>query len=135
VLENNIMVFNFVNEAVQYTLNVGCFVRVRQQNNILLTSADEFFQKNLDPLKEEDNDNLLQENIKNVNQELLNSIVCSIQITPVADVQIQMDCGVILDIIPDCIGQNYEHYRFFENHKGDHYIVYNYNKVICFRRC
>ena len=47
VLENNIMVINFLNEATQYTLSVGCFVRVRKQNNIMLTSSDEFFQKNL----------------------------------------------------------------------------------------
>ncbi len=135
VLENNIMVINFLNEATQYTLSVGCFVRVRKQNNIMLTSSDEFFQKNLAPLNVEKSDTLLQENLKNVNQELLNSTVGSINITPVADLHIQMDCGVILDILPDCLGQNYEHYRFFDNHAGNHYIVYNYNKVICCKCC
>lgn len=124
---NNLLVLNFMtSEQSLLSLNVGCFVRIKRKNRILFTSSDEFFASNYEHLEEESEDNLLKKNISNLILQLLDVKVKSIKISETADLIIQMNNGIVIEVIVDCLGNHYEHYRIINHKTKEHQTVCSY---------
>ncbi len=132
VFGSDMLIFNFASKNQQFSLHVTCFARIIKGNELILTSSDEYFATDYKCLEEECNENFLTKNIQVAMTKLSNSIISKISLTETADIVLQMDNGIKIEITPDCIGQDYEYYRFFQINKGTHYVVYSHDGQIFF---
>lgn len=134
-----IFVLNF-GDGIEYSLHVECFLRVTQGNTIILTSNDQFYAPNWEPLskreyKKEQNmprgRSLLSVSAERLRHVTEHSVVQAVKIEGPGDLSIQFDNGVQIAVLPDCMGQNNEFYRFFKYRNDPHYIVkYLEGKVV-----
>lgn len=64
------------------------------------------------------------------------SVVETVFVSETADVVITFNNGAKIEVIPDCLSEGYEHYRFFNLKKGSiHYIVNFRGKELVLRKC
>lgn len=139
ISSDNMFVINFGEKCI-YSLHVFCFLRIRDENEIILTSSDEYFSNDFMQLnskvydsRDEFEKSLLFITIKTVKSRLKGSIIRSVTINNIGDIIIQFDNGIQMEIIPDCMFQDYEYYRFFNTKKfSPHYIVGFLNGLIVF---
>lgn len=126
--DDNMFVINFENK--KYSLHSFCFTRIIRKDSILLTSSDEYFDKNYNKLdieiyeenlQNEFRDSLVSKSCEAVRNFLYNAKVESVLINDVADITIKMDNDALIEIRPDCLYNNYEYYRFINEHA--HHIV------------
>lgn len=126
-----IFVFNF-GDGIEYSLHVECFLRVTQGNTILLTSNDQFYSPNWEPLskreyKKEQNmprgRSLLSVSAERLRHVTNHSVVQAVKIEDLGDLSILFDNGVRIEICLDRMEQNNEFYRFFKYRSDPHYVV------------
>ena len=115
IAPTNMYVINFVKEKRIYSLHISCFLRILLNNQIILTSTDECFDKNYKLITEYDKKySLVHYNISNVKQFALGAVVSSIEISGCDDLVITLSNNMIIEIRPDCLMDSFEYYRLFE---------------------
>lgn len=142
VLGGNVIVLNF-GDKNRFSLHIQCFLRATFNGKIILTSSDEFFLQNYQkmPLEEYDEQNaydrsLLSKTSKELMILLELSVVETVFVSETADVVITFNNGAKIEVIPDCLSEGYEYYRFFNLKKGSiHYIVNFRGKELVLRKC
>ena len=129
----NMYVINFVKEKKLYSLHVSCFLRIVLDNQILLTSTDECFDINYNPIsKYSEKDSLVNYNISCVKQLALNSTISTITISKCGDLVITLSNNIAIEVIPDCLMNSFEYYRLFEYNNFNNKIVVSFmDKSIC----
>jgi len=128
--DGNVYILNFENE---YSLHIFCFMRIHQNGKILLTSSDEYFNVSNEKLTDEEyreslnnkfNNTLLLKNIKLVKKLIKNIPIKTILVNDVADIIIELESNIVIEIKPDCLYNNYEYYRIFSLKKHSvHHVV------------
>lgn len=116
ILGDNIFVFNLNNG---YSLHVACFLRISHNNEIILTSSDEFVDCKYKKLSYYDEKNfikntLLEKAILNVKKLLKKAEIINIEIYGCADLKISFSNDLIIDVLLDCQYDDYEYYRLFD---------------------
>ena len=131
-LAYEMMIFNFGD----YSLHTQCLTRIIKNNDILVTTFD---YQSWDGEESENNDEWY--NLARFKAEIEGGKVLSAEVSPLNDIDIQMDNGVKLQIL---ISNSYAHYdseceqyRFFnaseeqiKQDKPRHIVVYNKHIVI-----
>lgn len=122
-----------------YALHTYSFLRVRQGQEIIMSSTDEYLFPDNTRMPNEiyDKDemhkkSLLQKTLRNVKNKLRNAVIETVEVSDVADILIKFNNGVIIETFTDCLWQENEYYRFF-NHldrSSPHYIVRFFNGKI-----
>ncbi len=143
----DMIIINF-GEPIKISIHALCFVRIFKDSTILLTSSDEFFDKNGNELKEHASTNtyshtdksLLDINIKKVNKLLKGEVVTKVNVSDLKDVTITFGNDVKVQILPDCLMKDYEYYRFIKfipyldeeqkRYQSEHYVVSNNNGIV-----
>ena len=131
--DGNMFVVNFGDKKTEYSLNVFCFMRVRESGEILLNSSDEYFGEYFEKLTAHEHEEsckkqfkgaLISKNILLVKERTKFAKIKSITVSEVADIIIEFDNKIIMEVTPDCLFNHYEYYRFF-NTKGEspHFVV------------
>lgn len=140
------IIINFC-DPVKYSLHIASAVRICHKNKIIFNVSDEFFtkdciqksEKDFERLAEQgityDPDNLLIYNSRKVNNILHGKCPKKIRVSRWKDVVIRFSDKIEIQIMQDCLGQEYEYYRFIEydpyykddssQYSSKHYIVYN----------
>lgn len=140
ISDSNMFVINFGKDA-NYSLHTFTLLRVVYKNQIILTSTDEFFSVNYEPLTTEDiskqkmfEKTLLHKNIKRVKKLLSNLTVSHIGVSDLGDVTIDFDKDISIQIILDCLSNNHEYYRFiiFKENIVYHHVLKFENKTIVY---
>lgn len=131
---DNMFVINFGSNRVEYSLHSFNYVRFRDNKDILLTSADEYFSPEYTHLSDEEinsqegfEKSLIPVRIKNVKQLLKNAKVEKVEVKPWGDIDIRFDNGIVLEVSIDCSYEGYEYYRFIDVKNKKHYVV-NFKK-------
>ena len=131
-------IFVFGDET-EYTLHTYCTFKVRPDNRILLTAADENYYPNCEPMpvKVYKKDpmhlkSLLKTNTEKLMQILGDSVIKSVKVTDTADIIIEFENGVVMEFFIDYTWQNSEYFRFFKLDDSDnpHYVVKFYDGFI-----
>ena len=140
----DLIVLDFGN-PIKYSLHIASDVRICKGDKIIFNVSDEFFTKEgihkLDeggPSDQEtsnDPDSLLVENLKKVNLLLAGKTPKKIKVSKWKDLVIQFPDKIEIQIMQDCLGIDYEYYRFIEysphydsdpnKYSSIHYVVYN----------
>lgn len=114
-------ILNF-GENDNYSLHTYSFLRVRKGREIIMTSTDEYLLPDNTRMPNEiyDKDemhkkSLLQITLKNVKNQLHNAVIESVEVSDVADISIKFNNGIIIETFTDCLWQENEYYRFFNN--------------------
>jgi hypothetical protein len=135
--DGNMFVINLKNNT-SYSLHTFCSLRIIHNGEIVLTSSDEYFDKNFNKLDAKDYEaacgnkfinTLLSKNISYVKRLLKSSKIQTISISETADIKIVFDNNVTFEIVPDCLYEGYEYYRFIDA-THNHYVVGFNNKAI-----
>lgn len=108
----DMMILNFGNE-IEYSLHISSFVRILRGNEIIFTSADVFFNPNYEQ-KSDSDDYLIDITIENARKLLIGANVVDLDFSELGDVKIKLSNGVVIDIITDCLFNDYEYFRFIE---------------------
>ena len=120
-------IFVFGDET-EYTLHTYCTFKVRQDNRILLTAADENYYPNCEPMpvKVYKKDPMHLKSLLKTNTENTRSRVDT------ADIIIEFENGVVMEFFIDYTWQNSEYFRFFKLDDSDnpHYVVKFYDGFI-----
>lgn len=131
-------IFVFGDET-EYTLHTYSTFRIRKDNRILLTAADDNYYPNCEPmpLKVYKKDSmhlksLLKTNLDELKYILGDSVVKSVKVTDTADIIIEFENGVVIESFVDYTWQNSEYFRFFKLDDTDnpHYVVKYYDGYI-----
>ena len=100
-------IFVFGDET-EYTLHTYCTFKVRKDNRILLTAADENYYPNCEPMpvKVYKKDpmhlkSLLKTNTEKLMQILGDSVIKSVKVTDTADIIIEFENGVVMEFFID----------------------------------
>lgn len=142
----DMLIINF-DKPIRASIHARCFVRVFKDNTILLTSSDEFFDKNGNELEANTNgthacteESLLDINIKRINKLMNGEFVTEVIVSDIKDITISFSNGVKIQILPDCLMKDYEYYRFIKfipflddelkNYHSEHYVVSNVNGAV-----
>ena len=113
--------------------------KIRKDNRILLTAADENYYPNCEPMpvKVYKKDpmhlkSLLKTNTEELMQILGDYVVKSVKVTDTADIIIEFENGVVMEFFVDYTWQNSEYFRFFKIDDSDnpHYVVKFYDGFI-----
>lgn len=139
----DLIILNFGN-PIKYSLHIASDVRICKGDKIIFNVSDEFFTKEgihksdeIGSDEQESNapNNLLVENLKKVNTLLAGKTPKRIKISKWKDLVIQFPDKIEIQIMQDCLGIDYEYYRFIEyfphydndpnKYSSVHYVVYN----------
>lgn len=93
-----------------YSLEVTSMLRVIENNKIILTSADEFFDLNYEQSSLSYSNLLVNKNIKLVNEKLKNETIQAIKVNKIGDLTICFSNNILLEIRIDCSFNNYLYY-------------------------
>ena len=129
----NMFVLNFKKGKVFYSLHAFTFLRIMQDNRILLCSSDEFVNNDLHLMDSDGTieDSIIGHNINNVKKLSRNATVTQATLFDCGDVQIKLSNNVIIDIIIDSTIDGFEYYRLFDyNSSAPHMVVENVNGEI-----
>lgn len=135
---DDIFVINFSKEENLYSFHVPCFVRILKKNSILLTSSDIYFSSEHKRLTTEDiehnKENLLDIAIKDVNEQLKNSIVVDVFVNTIGDVDIKFSNDMVIQIQVDCRMHDYEFYRFIQREYNTliNHVIKHIDGKICY---
>ena len=138
----DLIILNF-GDPIKFSLHVASDVRICKGDKIIFNVSDEFFTKEgiykSDEIgsdeQEANPNNLLEENLKKVNVLLTGKTPKRIKISKWKDLVIQFSDKIEIQIMQDCLGINYEYYRYIEyvphydsdpnKYSSKHYVVYN----------
>ena len=124
----NMFVINFKNSNEFFSLHTFCFTRFIDGEKIVMTSSDEFYDTEYNQLEQSnDNDNLLKKNMKNIIRKHKGAKVTSVAVTETGDVTVCFDDGLKLEVIIDCLFNDFEYYRFFDVDNEDRNLVMEFN--------
>lgn len=144
--DDNMFIVNFGSNKLEYSIHAFTFLRIRTEEHILLTSADEY---NTPDCEYMDDDlyygqkgfekSMIPVGIKNAKDALKKARVISTDINGCGDVHIAFDNNVILELFIDCLYEcsngyilvdhfpkRHEYYRIMDctdKSKTIHYIV------------
>ena len=121
---DNMFVINFLKEDKIISLHVFCFLRIVVNNELLLTSSDEYVDLSYKQLSNGETweNSLVKANISKVNKLLKNTCVESVNLLECGDFIIQLPNKIKIEVRPDCLLDGYEHYRLFELEDFSHSI-------------
>ena len=120
----NMYVINFVKGKKTYSLHIFCFLRIVLNDQILLTSTDECFDKDHKPVTEYNKDNsLVNYNISNVKKIALDSTVIDVQFLNCGDLIITLSDNTTIEVRPDCLMNSFEYYRIFEYENQNNQLI------------
>ena len=133
----NMFVIDLYKQNKKYTIYVYCFLRIIKENQILLTSSDEFLNKEYRLINEfcKEDDSLIFYNLKNVNNILYKNKVLSIEFSNTNDLTIVLSENIKIEIIIDCLLDEFICYKICElennntNLISSFQIKWKFNKI------
>lgn len=112
IAPDNMLIINFKNENILYSIHAVCSVRINKGDKFLLNSSDEFVDENHSYLMEDNVDkSILKINIDKTKSILAKEKVESALIEECGDLIISFSNGIRLMIMPDCCIEEFEYYR------------------------
>lgn len=115
IAPDNMLIINFENENILYSIHTVCSVRINKGNKFLLNSSDEFVDENHSYLMEDNVDkSILKINIDKTKSILAKEKVESALIEECGDLIISFSNDIKLMVTPDCCIEGFEYYRILD---------------------
>lgn len=112
---DNMFLINLGKEEIDYTICAYCFVRVRKDKKLILTSSDEFVDKNHNRLYVDDyKKSIVFLNVKKAKSFLKNEIIVNAYINSIGDLILEFSNDYYIELSIDCCINFYEYYRILE---------------------
>ncbi len=116
----DMFIINF-GDGIEYSLHTFSFLRFRNEDEILLTSNDEYYTANYKNVSEKvykkdeaHRKSLLRHTLEKVKTNLKDAVVSGVSILNTGDIYIEFDNGTIIENLIDRKSENFEYYRFIK---------------------
>lgn len=127
ISSDNMFLINLGKEEIYYTIYAYCFVRVKKDMKLFLTSSDEFVDKNHNQLTSNDyKKSIIFLNIDKVKSVLENEIIINAYINSGGDLILEFSNNYYIELLIDCCIDFYEYYRILELKTDKTKLIVNY---------